>query len=257
MKRSFAWLTAGTLAATFCFAPAIMADDEKPKGDDAVLAGPDVDVKKAKEEERMQMREQGAFSGRGRRAPRREGENDMMRGRGPAILGAIRQLDLTGEQKAEIKEILTSHKEAMDKWREEHTDDLKAIREKMRAARESEDREAITATRKELAAIMATVPKDGDLTEKVTALLTEEQKAELDEMKKKREQEMKKRREEAGTNAEGDRPRRPRDGAEGDRPRRPRGEGERPRRPREGADGERPRGPRDGERPRPGPRDEA
>jgi len=152
--------------------------------------------KKAEEGERAQRRE------RGERGERRErGERGNRRGPG----GALRALDLTEDQQAEVKEIIEGAREAG-----------MALREKIKEARENGeeiDREAIMSQMREI--------HQGAMKKIYDDVLTEEQQAKLDKMR----EEMEKRRAEREKNRgergeEGERPRRRRGGEEGERPRR-------------------------------------
>lgn len=99
-------------------------------------------------------------------------------------------LNLTDQQKAQIKEILAAFKKDVDAWRAQHQDELQKIHAEIRAAREAKDKEKVQAAMKKLHTLLETAPKPREMLEKIKAVLTPEQKqkfeAELKEIREKR-----------------------------------------------------------------------
>ncbi|GAB4187668.1 MAG: hypothetical protein Kow00105_02360 [Phycisphaeraceae bacterium] len=90
-------------------------------------------------------------------------------------------LDLTEEQKTQIRDIMKQFGEERRAWHEAHKEDFEALRDKMRAARESDDPEAVKAVHEEIKALMESAPKPDATHDQIRALLTEEQQAKFDE----------------------------------------------------------------------------
>jgi len=90
-------------------------------------------------------------------------------------------LDLTEEQKTQIRDIMKQFGEERRAWHEAHKEDFEALREKMRAARESDDPEAVKAVHEEIKALMESAPKPDATHDQIRALLTEEQQVKFDE----------------------------------------------------------------------------
>lgn len=88
-------------------------------------------------------------------------------------------MELTDEQKTQIREIMKTHGEERKAWHEEHKEEFQAIREKMREARG--DQEAMEALRKQVHALMDSAPKPDATHDEIRALLNEEQQATFDE----------------------------------------------------------------------------
>jgi Spy/CpxP family protein refolding chaperone len=167
--------------------------------------------------------------------PRGPGEG--ARHRGGELLS---QLDLTDDQKAQIKAITEEARADMEAWREANKEAHEVIMASLREARENQDREAAEQVMADLRALRETAP-DIDIREKIHAVLTDAQKAKLKELAEARHAEMEKRREEFQKRREaGEGP------GDGER----RGDGERPHRRGPGGPG----GPRpDGDGPPPPP----
>jgi periplasmic protein CpxP/Spy len=127
--------------------------------------------------------ERGEGMGRdGDRGPR--GEAGEKGRRGPRSRGDIAKrmfagMDLTDEQKTEVKEILKAHGDERKAWHEEHQDEFQALREKMRDARGDQD--AMEALRNEVHALMESAPKPDATHDQIRGLLNEEQQATFDE----------------------------------------------------------------------------
>lgn len=90
-------------------------------------------------------------------------------------------MELTDDQKAQIKEIMQAHGEERKAWHEEHKEEFQALRDKMREAREAKDKEAADAVREETKALMESAPKPDAVHDEIRAVLTEDQQAIFDE----------------------------------------------------------------------------
>ncbi len=119
------------------------------------------------------MRHHGERGEAGERGPR--GQRD----RGAMARRLFGDMDLTDEQKEQIRDIMKAHGDERKAWHEEHKDEFQAIREKMRDARG--DKDAMDAARKEVQALMESAPKPDATHDQIRALLNEEQQATFDE----------------------------------------------------------------------------
>lgn len=117
--------------------------------------------------------ERGERGERGDRGPRGNRE-DM----GRRLFGGM---DLSDEQKSQIQDIMKAHGEERKAWHEANKDAFDAIRDKMRAAHESQDKDAAQAAREEIKALMDSAPKPDASHDQIRALLNEEQQATFDE----------------------------------------------------------------------------
>ncbi len=68
----------------------------------------------------------------------------------------VKALDLTPGQQEQFEQVMKTHHQAIQNWRKEHGEELKAAREAMKKARASKDREAIKAAREKFAEIFKT-----------------------------------------------------------------------------------------------------
>ncbi len=89
-----------------------------------------------------------------------------------------KNLDLSADQQKQVKQILDTHRQAVENWQKENGEDLKSLREQFRKARKEKDAEALKALRKKRAdstkgrrELYATMRKQ------IEAVLTDEQKA--------------------------------------------------------------------------------
>ncbi len=90
-------------------------------------------------------------------------------------------LELTDDQKAQIKEIMTKHGDERKAWHEAHKDEFHALRQKMREAREADDKDGIQGVRDEIKALIESAPKPDAAHDEIRAVLNEEQQATFDE----------------------------------------------------------------------------
>jgi len=158
------------------------------------------------------------------------------------VMAALfRGIELTDTQKQELREIGRAHREQVKAWHEEHRDELEAIREKMRQARQDKDREAAEAAREQFKQLLQTRPKpDATFDAMRGVLTTDEDKAQFDENLESIKQRFKERAKDRDKRGwrEGRRPHR--EGGDKakrdrDRPKRDR-DGDRPQRDRDGGD---------------------
>ncbi|MHB1157691.1 MAG: Spy/CpxP family protein refolding chaperone [Phycisphaerales bacterium] len=95
----------------------------------------------------------------------------------------LAKLQLTDDQQTQIKGIVQTHREAMEKFMTEHKDQMEQIRQKVRDAMQSKDREAAQAAREEMRTLMQSAPvKPKDLMEQIGKVLTDEQRRQLHQM---------------------------------------------------------------------------
>jgi Spy/CpxP family protein refolding chaperone len=117
------------------------------------------------------------------RERRAEGERGP-RGGGP--MGALSQLDLSDEQKSQIKAIYDGAREDVQAWREANAETLKKLMGDLRAAREAKDEAAAETARAELKKLHDASPM-AKVHEQVLGVLTDEQKTKLAELRENRE----------------------------------------------------------------------
>lgn len=68
---------------------------------------------------------------------------------GTHVRRLMRIIQPTEEQKPKLHQILQTHKQALENWREQHEGEMRAIREKIAQARKNNDTEALQAAREE------------------------------------------------------------------------------------------------------------
>lgn len=101
-------------------------------------------------------------------------------GDGERMMEALKKLDLTDEQKTQVKQVLETHKQAVENWRKENEEKGKALREKARDAKTRQDRQAI---REEFVKLMQSRRELHEkLIEQLKAILTKEQAEKLQGM---------------------------------------------------------------------------
>lgn len=103
-------------------------------------------------------------------------------GRGNPILNAVREMDLPAETHDKIIAIFAEQEAQNRKMREESEPKRKDLEEKMRAARESNDQEALRKLGEEMRPFFGGRTDPGQNLEKVNALLTPDQQAKLKEI---------------------------------------------------------------------------
>ncbi len=100
--------------------------------------------------------------------------------------GPFAQLNLTEEQKAQVKEVMQSHREGFKQWKSENKEKAKAIREKMQAARKAGDKEAMEAAKAEMKALGEGRPKFDEVISDLEGILDADQIAKLRQMHEER-----------------------------------------------------------------------
>jgi len=99
----------------------------------------------------------------------------------------IKDLGLTGETEARVRQIFETHRQAMDNWRKEHGQELDNARTKLREAEQKGDQDATRQAREQVETLMKSrAALRGDLLKQLGEVLTPEQvekvKAALDAM---------------------------------------------------------------------------
>ncbi len=90
-------------------------------------------------------------------------------------------MELTEEQKTQVKETMRAFGDERKAWHEAHRDEIQALKEKMRAARQGDDKEAVKAVHEEIKALMESAPKPDAAHDEIRGILNEEQQATFDE----------------------------------------------------------------------------
>ena len=122
---------------------------------------------------------------------RRHGERgkrgDRPGHRGPKAMHRrlFADMDLTDEQRDQIRETMKTFGDERKAWHEENKDEFRSLRDKMRDAHHADDKEAVQAVREQIKALMESAPKPDAAHDEVRALLNEEQQATFDERKTK------------------------------------------------------------------------
>lgn len=94
--------------------------------------------------------------------------------------GAFKRLDLTDDQKAQIKAL----RDAFKQQNEGTFQEIKALRDQMKDARENQDKERAKAIHEQIKSKMESLrPAKEELQRRIAAILTPEQRAELEKMK--------------------------------------------------------------------------
>ena len=148
------------------------------------------------------------------RREQREARRDKARSDGPrgarqdARQRMVRQLfegiELSEEQRQEVRDVMQKHREGVQKWREDHEQEIKKLRERMREARREQDREAAVAAFEELLKLSEDRPKPENLLDDIRGELNDDQikafNENVEEIKEKARQRMEERRDKAEEN---------------------------------------------------------
>ncbi len=95
----------------------------------------------------------------------------------------LKELDLTADQQAQVKQILETHKQAVENWQKENAEELKALREQMEKARAEKDTEAVKSLREKSAKIFKGRQElQESLNKQIKAVLTDEQKEKFENL---------------------------------------------------------------------------
>lgn len=117
-------------------------------------------------------------------------------GAGPAFEG----IELTDEQRDEMREVVEAHREQRREWRREHREQLSNLRQQMREAREADDRDRLGELREQLRELRADQPTRDDLHARYREILDDEQWQQLqrnwEEIRRRAEQRREQRRDE-------------------------------------------------------------
>lgn len=104
----------------------------------------------------------------------RESRRERMRKRMEAAL--FKGIELSDEQRAELDAFREATYAAMAAWREEHKEELEAIRRAMHEARQEDDQAKAEAAREQFHALMQDAPSPDQFHDGVKAVLTEAQR---------------------------------------------------------------------------------
>lgn len=124
--------------------------------------------------------------GEGERAARqKQGERRAHgpRDHGHPILGVLRKLDLTEEQKQKVQQIMKGHRESAEQWREQNREKMKQLLEQLRQAKKSGDEDKAEQIKEQIKTLTQQDGGPGDLIDDIKGVLTDEQKAKLEEMR--------------------------------------------------------------------------
>lgn len=95
----------------------------------------------------------------------------------------LKELNLSAEQQTQVKQILETHRQAVENWLKENGEDLKTLREQMRKARKEKDHKALKGLRKKMAdGMKGRRELQKSLRKQIEAVLTDEQKTKAKEM---------------------------------------------------------------------------
>ena len=145
---------------------------------------------------------------RGDRRDQREARRDKARGDGPRqdarqqmVRALFEGIELSEEQRRDVRDVMQKHREDVQKWREENEQEIKKLRQRMQEARRDQDRDAAVAAFEELLKLSDDRPKPDDLLDDIRAELTGDQVEEfnenVEEIKEKAKQRMEERRKKA------------------------------------------------------------
>lgn len=122
------------------------------------------------------------------RGPRMKGEGgpgsfrgDRQQMRHRALMGVLRELDLTDEQREKIRALAADGRQAMEAWRQEHETELTELREQIADAREARDREKLKGLHEKMKVLHASLPEKARLLERIKEVLTDEQRQKLEQ----------------------------------------------------------------------------
>ena len=95
-------------------------------------------------------------------------------------LQMVEQMELTSEQKGQIDQIRDQTKQQFQQWREQNGDKIQTLRQQMREARSSGDREKVRELAQQLKEVNKTGPKPKRVVEQIKGVLNDNQNAELE-----------------------------------------------------------------------------
>ena len=168
---NYRWLTIASITlaiGTFTVAADDLAGSSSAGSDGrGILAGPDVNRSQDKPGRRhFDGHKLGhRRGGRGRGGPE-----------GTKFMHLAEQLNLSGQQKAQVKEIRKDAMQGFKSWREQNGDKMRNLREQMRQARESGEREKTAKLFQQIHELRQTGPSPRGIADQIKAVLNEEQK---------------------------------------------------------------------------------
>lgn len=113
-------------------------------------------------------------------------------GKGAAIMDILKELNLTEEQKTQVRTVLADAKKSMDDWRTANQAELDKIHADLKAAHEAKDRDAAQKAHARRMELMKSAPQPDANHAKLRAILTPDQQKTFDEkiaaLKKQREE---------------------------------------------------------------------
>ena len=121
---------------------------------------------------------QGGSKANADRRDQREARRDKDRNDGPRqrmVRQLFKDIELSAEQRQEVRDVMQEHREGVQKWREDNEQEIKKLREQMRDARREQDRDAAVAAFEELLKLSEDRPKPEDLLEDIRGELSDEQ----------------------------------------------------------------------------------
>lgn len=90
-------------------------------------------------------------------------------------------VDLSEDQRAQLKAVREKARGDAEAWRDSNKAKFQDIREQMRTARESDDKEAFEAAKKQARDLMKNAPRPSDYTDQVRSVLTDDQREVFDQ----------------------------------------------------------------------------
>ncbi|MFW5682668.1 MAG: hypothetical protein ACOC1G_06650 [Phycisphaeraceae bacterium] len=131
---------------------------------------------------------QAADNDRGDRREQREARRDKPRGDGPASEARrnmakvlFKDVELSEEQRKEVRDVMQKHRAGVEKWREENKQEIRKLRERIQEARRDKDRDAARAAFEELLKLGEDRPKPDALLDDIRGELTAEQVQQFNE----------------------------------------------------------------------------
>lgn len=119
-------------------------------------------------------------------------KGDRGPGKGAAMMDLIKELNLTDEQKTQMRTIMADGKKSMDDWRTANQAELDKINADIKAAHEAKDRDAAQKAHASRMELMKSAPNPESNHAKIRAILTPDQQKTFDEkaaaLKKQREE---------------------------------------------------------------------
>lgn len=125
--------------------------------------------------------------------------------RGHLARALLKDIELSDDQKTEIREVMKEAAQARMAWHEKHKDEIKSLRDQMQQARKDKDREKAKQVMAEMRKLMQSAPKPTDTFDKVKAKLNADQSEQFEKNVAELKDRMEKRREAHKKRHEGER----------------------------------------------------